>query len=421
MELGAESLADALLDLAGRIDTADDLVERLTATPFENIQRFKKTLTRLKRSRRFVRWGASSKLSNDLETLLQDLKAGVSDPLTGVELVASFYKTDKGTLGHCDDSSGHVGDIYRFSAQELFIEYASRCTDKKKITKILIKLNKKDDFGVRDSLIDCAGKYLPEPDIRFMIKEFQKLTKKENDEYNRRHYYHLIESLALQIKDAKLFEQTRILSRGKLSTAAYIDISRVYFKSGDTQTALVWIEKIPENKTYQDYERNKLLIEIYKELGEEEKLTEILYKQFRSFRSLDTLQKILAVIGKDKKDEVVAKELLIINDQKIFSYTDTAFMIAIGKMDETETYVLERADQLNGNFYDSLLSLVKKMESEDRNLVTSILYRSLLDSILERGYTKAYPHGVRYLKKLDTLAIFITDWKNFDDHESYKE
>jgi hypothetical protein len=37
-----ESLAEALLELAEQSDAADDLVERLLATPSENIQRFKK-------------------------------------------------------------------------------------------------------------------------------------------------------------------------------------------------------------------------------------------------------------------------------------------------------------------------------------------------------------------------------------------
>jgi hypothetical protein len=64
--------------------------------------------------------------------LLEDLKAGVSDPFTGVDLIASFYETDKGTIAHCDDSSGVVGDVYRFTAQELFVEYASRCPEKVK-------------------------------------------------------------------------------------------------------------------------------------------------------------------------------------------------------------------------------------------------------------------------------------------------
>lgn len=60
------------------------------------------------------------------------------------------------------------------------------------------------------------------------------------------------------------------------------------------------------------------------------------------------------------------------------------------------------------------------MEAENRHLVASLMYRSLLISILERGYTKAYPHGIRYLKKLDKLATSVTDWKEFNHHEAFK-
>jgi hypothetical protein len=155
IDLGAETLADALLDLAVHYDEADDLIERLIATPKENIQRFKKKLAVLKRSRRFIDWRGSSSFARELEMLLQDLKAGVNDPLTGVELVAAFYETDEGVLGNCDDSSGHVGDVFRFNAKELFVEYASRCAEKEKIAEIILKLNRKDDYGIRDTLVDC--------------------------------------------------------------------------------------------------------------------------------------------------------------------------------------------------------------------------------------------------------------------------
>jgi hypothetical protein len=56
IDLGAETLAEALLGLAVHSDTVDDLIERLIATPAENIQQFKRKLSSLKRSRRFVDW-----------------------------------------------------------------------------------------------------------------------------------------------------------------------------------------------------------------------------------------------------------------------------------------------------------------------------------------------------------------------------
>jgi hypothetical protein len=119
IDLGAEALADALLELANFHHAADDLVERMIATPTENIYRFKLKLAGIKRSQGFVSWGESAGFARELEILLQDLKAGVNDPQKGAELVVSFYETDKGALGNCDDSDGNVGDVYRYDAKEL--------------------------------------------------------------------------------------------------------------------------------------------------------------------------------------------------------------------------------------------------------------------------------------------------------------
>ena len=421
IDLGAETLADALLELALYSDVADDLIERLIATPKENVQRFKNKLADLKRSRRFIDWRESAGFARELEMLLQDVKAGVTDPLTGVELVASFYETDESVFERCDDSSGDIGGVFRYDAKELFVEYASRCTDKEKTADTILKLNRKDDYGVRDSLIDCAADCLPDPVIRAMITTLQGLADKEKNDHRKRHYLILIESLARQIKDAKLFEKTRIASWGELSAAALVDIARVYLESGDIETAHSWLKKIPEDENFQKYERDKLLLEIYKKQGDSEKLTELLFQKLRSYHSTDTLQALLDVIGHDKRDDIVADEVVQILESSTLRESDAEFLIAIGKMDEAEAYLLKRADQLDGNYYGSLFFLAETMEKKSRHLAASLIYRSLLTSILERGYTKAYPHGIRYLKKLDKLAAAISDWKDFNHHEAFKE
>ncbi len=421
IDLGVEALAAALLDLAAHSDETDDLIEQLIATPKQNVQRFKKKLSGLKRRKRFIGWRESASFSRELQMLLQDLKSGVDDPLTGVELVAAFYEADSTIFEMCDDSSGNIGDVFRYDAKQLFVEYASRCADKEKIADIILKLNQKDDYGIRDTLIDCAGECLPEKVIRIMLATLQKRADQENDEYEKRHHLMLIESLARQIRDAALFEKTRIASWGELSTAALLDIARVYLESGDVETAHSWLKKIPENETYQEYERDKLLMEIYQKQGNAEKLTELLYQKFRAHHSTDTLQTLLDVIGNDKRNEVIADEVAQILESSALLESDAEFLIAIGKIDEAEAYLLGRADQLDGNHYGSLLSVAEAMDAENRHLVTSLIYRSLLVSILERGYTKAYPHGIRYLKKLDKLAGSVFAWKEFSPHEAFKE
>lgn len=419
--LGSETLAEALLELAVHSDTVDDLVEQLIATPKENVQRFKKKLSSLKRSKRFIDWRGASSFARELEMLLQDVKAGTNDPLTGIELVVAFYEADSTIFEMCDDSSGNISDIFRYDAKELFVDYASRCNDKEKIADILLKVNQEDNYGIRDTLIDCAGECLPEDVIRTMIITLQEWADKEKDEYGKRHHLMLIESLARQIKDARLFEKTRIASWGKLSTSALIDIARVYLESGDIETAHSWLRKIPENETYREYERDKLLEEIYHKQGNSEKLTELLYRKFRSYHSTDTLQALLDVIGHDKRDDIINDGVEQILKADRLRESDAEFLIAVGKIDEAEAYLLKRADQLDGNHYGSLLSLAETMETENRHLAASLIFRSLLVSILERGYTKAYPHGISYLKKLDKLAGSVSVWKEFNHHEAFKE
>lgn len=72
--LGADALADALLDLAVHSNEADDLIGQLIAAPKENVQRFKKKLSGLRRSRRFIDWRGAASFARELKMLLQDFE-----------------------------------------------------------------------------------------------------------------------------------------------------------------------------------------------------------------------------------------------------------------------------------------------------------------------------------------------------------
>src|SRR5690606_32989021 len=143
-------------------DEADDLIERLIATPKENIRRFKLKLSGLKRRKQFMSRRESAGFAHELCILLQDLKSGVEDPLAGIELIATFYEADSTIFEICDDSDGVIGDVFRYVAKELFVGYARRCPDKEKIADIILRINQEDNYGVRAALIDCAGECLPE-------------------------------------------------------------------------------------------------------------------------------------------------------------------------------------------------------------------------------------------------------------------
>jgi len=337
-------------------------------------------------------------------------------------LVATFLETDSNVFERCDDSSGYIGGVFA-DAKDLFVDYASRYEDKKKITALLLKLSETDDYGVRADLITSVAECgIPESLMRSMIDTYQQRADLASDEYKKQHHLLLIEFLARQLKDAALFEKARIAGWGEpLGTAALINVARVYFEQGDIDTAASRLSQIPEQESFMSDDREKLWLDIYQQQGESGKATDLLLQRFRHFHSLSALTALLETIGEDKRDEVVTKEIDFIFKQKELSTIDADFLLEIGKIDEAEAYLLKHADQLNGNFYGSLLSLVEALDAENRSLVVTLLYRSLLLSILDRAYAKAYPHGVRYLKKLDSLATEIEEWDRFDNHQTFKE
>lgn len=65
-------------------------------------------------------------------------------------------------------SSGSIGYVFRYDAEDLFVDYARRCEEKQKIAEIILKVNQKDNYGIRGTLIDCTRGY-PESGALFNL------------------------------------------------------------------------------------------------------------------------------------------------------------------------------------------------------------------------------------------------------------
>lgn len=198
-----------------------------------------------------------------------------------------------------------------------------------------------------------------------------------------------------------------------------MDIARIYLDSGDAKTALSWIERVPKNETFQVYDRDKILLEIFKELGDQGNQEEIAWRTFKRHRSESTLKTLLGVIGDKYRDQVVNEAVDEILEDKTLSHSNAVFLISLDRIDDAEVYLMSRKDQLNGDSYLSLLDFAEAMEASNKIYAACIIYRELTDSILRRAKSKYYHHGVRYLIKLDKLAEKVTDWKGSPSHASY--
>ncbi len=419
--LEPEVLADALLKLAEYDDRADRVVERLTSDPDDIIKKFKSRINGLKRRKKFIHRSESGPFAKKLDDLLEDLEEANPEPCAGMKLVASFLETDHIIYNNCDDSSGHISDVYRYGARNLFAEYASRCRDKKKVLDMMIKIYSNDRFGTRDGILDKARQFLGDEEVKNAIHLFEILAEGESNEYRKCHFQLAVESLARQTGNAKLFEKVRLQSQPKPGTSTSMDIARVYLESGDPKTALEWIDKIPPNESYMYNERINLLQQIYGQLGDPGKQAEMAWMNFRTLRCLNTLDNLLNIIGEEKRERVIEDEATLIIDEENIEYSDIRFLIDVKRFEEAEICILAKAGAktLEGEFYYTLLPIAKAMEAEGRYLAASMIYRALLDSILDRKYYKAYSHAAKYLRKLDNLAMDTDDWQDLGEHHEY--
>lgn len=418
INLGAEQLADTLLELSDSYSAVSDVVKRLLSTPDENIKRYKTKLASLKRSQKFISWHESGGFARQLEQLLTDLNRTVKEPCLGVELVGKFFEIDAAVLNRCDDSSGEIGGVFSYSATELFISFASRCTDKHFIADLVIKLNEDDSFGVRDNLFERAGEYLPEATLRFMIDELCTRAQNSTSDYQTSGWYRAIQKLARQLRDAPLFEKAR-LGDSPPSVSDWVEIARVYLECGDPEIALNKLQQIPETEAFLLKDRQQLLLEIYRQLGNVEAQTNIAWQIFNAHHDQSNLTQLLDCIGQEHRDTVINDVFNSIAQDPSLSYQDADFLMAVERFNELETYLLQRIEQLNGNLYNRLLPLAEALEKQGKLLISSLIYRTLVDSILSRAVSKYYPHGVKYLKKLDQIAPSVTDWQTWSTHKTY--
>ncbi len=414
-----EDLAEALLDLAVRSEVAHATVERLIATPDEAVSRFKSQLAAIRRRRRFIDWRGASDFAYELSVLLDGLRDGVQEARTGVELAVSFFKADGAIMEQCDDSSGYVGNVFSYDAARVFAYFASQCADKHWIVEKVIDLMGDDNYGVRDAVIECADQYLSPGDLNALVDNMWEQCEKAPDEYRGRHWLFAIESIARQIKDPALFEKARRRSWGKLSVAAFLDIAQVHFDAGDPRSALEWLQKAKPTDTFKQRERDELMLKILEALGDQDQAGIQAKAMFDRDRSRESLDRLLAIVGQECRPAIIRDACSAIRVQDTFSSSDTDFLLDVGCLDDAEEHVLRFSDQLNGQMYTALLPIATTLAKRKRALAATMVYRALLESILARAISKYYTHGVRYLRRLDQLAVKVDEWDDYLDHAAY--
>jgi hypothetical protein len=395
----------------------------MSAQSKQAISDFKKRLAAFKR-RKFKPYGYSSKYAAELAEALQGLEGAEDDPKGAITALLAFFTADQIILNQCDDSNGSIGDVFRINAADLFVRFATRCDDKQWIIEQLLPLLDNEPFDFRCMLFKDMAVFMPEPIMRQAVTRLWELFEL-NGRNDLSSFIFALEYLAWQLKDPALLIEVISCKNATrrtghdLPVAYIIDIALLYFQCDDLANARSWIERIPVTESFKKKERDALMAAIYKKLGDTEALTQTMWRMYRADRGLDSLNRLIAVVGESEREGIVKQAIADIMRGKEFKGEDAHYLFELGRIDYVERYIIKHAKNIEGDFYWIPLNLIDDLKPHNKPLATSVLYRALLDSILVRAKSVIYHHGVSYLKKLEKLAPTISDWQGLPDHTAY--
>jgi hypothetical protein len=414
IELGAERLAEHSQTTADRIDY-------ITSSRRENLDRFEWQLDELCDGT-FYDWDSVDAYADQLSELLSNLKASIDDSCEGIKWVRQFFERDNSIMESCDDSGGTVGMVFTVDATGCFVHFANNCEHKEFVAHQLLELVLDNQYGVRDQLIERTSDFLPEQWLRWLVEQLQPGDEEDSGGVTERTF--LLQSLAKQLKDARLFEAVTLLHRA-LSFNSCLDIAQVYLENGDATRAQAWAERanleFPSQIGFRHYDYQTIRREIYCQLGDSEGEERMAWEIFRSNRSVESLAELLQTLGEEQREAVVTQEttLILASSQNNLIESDAAFLLQLGNIVVAKQYLMKRVALLNDVDYITLTEWVGQFAESP--LLASLIYRDLLDDILLRGYTKAYHHGVDYWIQLQQLSLQASDWKPNLTHQQYQQ
>lgn len=378
----------------------------------------KKKMNAIRSNRKFYFGKEAGYFAGKLEDILHDISQ-ISDPEEGLKWIVRFFKLDKYVFEHADDSNGFFGGIYAMDATDLFIRFARETKTKDKLIKILIELSEKNVYGASDELFDNLNQFLEKEHIEQLLEEMLAGERGITDEWEKFHWQVSISSVAYQLGDPVRYEQIKKTFHEVLPDSDYIDIATLYYQNNNPEKSLEYLKRLSPDETFHDRRIGNLLVKLYQKLGMQDELNELIINRFKNAPMQENYELLVKSLGEQKSSEIFQQQNQSRVNRTEYMIEDLYFFEEFALWDEMEGYIKIHQHEINGEYYQFLHPLARKLEDQKRYLPAIILYRRLLDGILNRSYYKGYSAAARHLKKLEELASKIDHWENVTSHQEY--
>jgi hypothetical protein len=419
VNIGSEKLANIIISIYGNnkdiTKQVDIMLTGNDGDPKKIISVIRKEIAALKKSTKFINYYESGSFTDRLDKLrlyiANDLMQ--KSPINAMELMISFINLHEDTLNRVDDSNGEISGVFIFACNDLGKIYEQIPYKLEEVVELVFSRFMNNNFGTYDRIIHDFKSILKSEGLTILEGKIKKALNDKNTIEIKLG----LEAIADCQKDVDAFISACSFT-GKPSAHDHLEIAKRLIEVWRAEEALDWLASIelPSNHLWQQ-DRIKLKIQALELSGKYNDAQNERIAWFENSLSADTYGQILSHAKATFKEDFKKKSI-----KKAFEFADPhiaiTFFAEIQEFDELAKFVRVRINELHGRIYYTLRPVANLLRDIDP-LASTLVYRKLIESVLEEAKSKYYNFAAKDLLMCKILSTKITEWQNFQDHEAY--
>ena len=421
-DLGADKLAQLVLDEAERNAGFRRQVKAALAGksgPEAIAKLIDRRLSGLARAKSFIEWDKARAFADDLRSLTDTITSelGPAAPALAIDRLLRFIATHELVFERVDDSSGRVQDVYYQaihatgdSAASLPVPEADALPE-----KIMTALGE-STHGYLADVTEAVAPHLPQDSLARWDADLKEAIAERQSEDAARTSDGWFYSMTSQWAGMR---QILASARGDLDLLIALELKKKphmqdtlaiaaqLLEAGRSTEALEWVRK-PGRRTFGKIddglspERVSLEARILDATDDRSAAQALRWRCFETRLSADILREYLKQLP-DFEDIEAENRAHAFALEKSEPEAALQFFLDWPRLDLAAKLIATHPHRWDGGDWHILPKIAGLLE-HDHPLAATILFRALLDNILDRARSKAYGHGAKYLGKLALLA-----------------
>jgi hypothetical protein len=385
-----------------------------------------KRLKAIGRSRSFVDWDKRKPLAQELEHLRTTIATRLAgqDAARAIQLLWDFIGIADAVMERVGDAGGEMEDIFDGAMADLGRLAVIRPPgDPKALAQRVLAYCERDGFGGTNALLRHMSEALGaagRAEIRSQTEAALKAALQAASPQDwraaaeRRCLAFRLALLADLEKDADAY--IAAIRAGGMEETHALQVAERLITANRPAEALEWLDK-PRRRIDGEDAGDDLRISALEALGRNDEAQSIRWRHFERFLSAEHLRAYLKRLPDfdDFEAEQRAFEVAAAHKQ---AARGLAFFIEWRALDRADRLVRERLTALDGRLNEVLRPAAEALEEKFPES-SSLLYRRLIESVLDRGSSNKYQYAARDLSSCARLASRLPSPGSIDSHAAF--